>query len=157
MWMKKMLRERRVLHLLQTKTMWYSSLSSEISGPFTLGNLAKNLKRTSSEVKMHLYASDPEDCLIFNYEFTAQVEKHLAIGTVHRRRFSYQFKPRALRRMSRTCKGVEERDMTDVDEELRTWRGTRSSYQNNLFWKNPKASKPFYWKQGPIKAQWVEW
>ena len=54
----------------------------EISGPFILGKLAQNLKRTSSKVKTHLYASDPEDCLIFNYEFTAQVEKHLVIGTV---------------------------------------------------------------------------
>ena len=56
----------------------------EISGPFILGNLAQNLKRASSKVKTHLYASDPENCLIFNYEFmiTAQVEKHHMIGTV---------------------------------------------------------------------------
>ena len=47
-----------------------------------LGKLAQNLKRTSSKVKAHLYARDPEDCLIFNYEFTAQVEKHHVIGTV---------------------------------------------------------------------------
>ena len=47
-----------------------------------LGKLAQNLKRTSSKVKGHLYARDPEDCLIFNYEFTAQVEKHHVIGTV---------------------------------------------------------------------------
>ena len=51
-------------------------------GNFILGKLAQNLKRTSSKVKTHLYASDPEDCLIFNYEFTAQVEKHRVIGTV---------------------------------------------------------------------------
>ena len=56
----------------------------EISGSFILGKLAQNLKRTSSKVKTHLYAIDPEDCLTFNYEFigTAQVEKHLATGTV---------------------------------------------------------------------------
>ena len=55
----------------------------EISGPFTLGKLAQNLKRTSSKVKTPLYASDREDCLIFKiYEFTAQVEKHFVTGTV---------------------------------------------------------------------------
>ena len=37
-------------------------------------------------------------------------------GAVHRRRFSDRFKPRALRRMSRAYRGVEERHMTDVDE-----------------------------------------
>ena len=60
----------------------------EISGPFILGKLAQNLKRTSSTVKTHLYASDPEDCLIFNYEFTAQAEKHLVIGTVWKVQFT---------------------------------------------------------------------
>ena len=54
----------------------------EISGSFILGKLAQNLKRTSSKVKTHLYASDSKDCLIFSYEFTAQVEKHLVTGTV---------------------------------------------------------------------------
>ena len=54
----------------------------EISGNFILGKLAQSLNRTSSKVKTHLYASDPEDCLIFNFEFTAQVEKHHVIGTV---------------------------------------------------------------------------
>ena len=54
----------------------------EISGPFILGKLAQNLKRTSSKVKTHLYASDPEDCLTFSYELTAQVEKHLVTGTI---------------------------------------------------------------------------
>ena len=44
--------------------------------------------RTSSKVKTQLYASDPEDCLIFNYEFTAQVEKHLVTGTVWELRFT---------------------------------------------------------------------
>ena len=47
-----------------------------------LGKLAQNLKRTSSKVKAHLYARNPEDCLIFNYKFTAQVEKHHVTGTV---------------------------------------------------------------------------
>ena len=60
----------------------------EISGPFILGKLAQNLKRTSSKVKTHLYVSDPEDCLIFNYEFTAQVEKHLVTGTVWELQFT---------------------------------------------------------------------
>ena len=55
----------------------------ESSGPLILGKLAQNLKRTSSKVKTHLYASDPEHCLIFNYEFTAQVEKHLVTGMFH--------------------------------------------------------------------------
>ena len=54
----------------------------EISEHFILGKLAQNLTRTSSKVKTHLYASDPKACLTFNYEFTAQVEKHLLIGTV---------------------------------------------------------------------------
>ena len=60
----------------------------EISGPFILGKLAQNLKRTSSKVKTHLYVSDPEDCPIFNYEFTAQVEKHLVTGTVWELQFT---------------------------------------------------------------------
>ena len=60
----------------------------EISGPFILGKLAQNLKRTSSKVKTHLYASDPKDCLIFSYEFTAQVEKHLVTGTVWELQFT---------------------------------------------------------------------
>ena len=54
-----------------------------MSGPFILGKLAQNLKRTSSTVKTHLYASDPEGCLIFNY-----VEKHLVIGTVWKVQFT---------------------------------------------------------------------
>ena len=62
----------------------------EISGSFILGKLAQNLKRTSSKVKTHLYAIDPEDCLTFNYEFTgtAQVEKHLVTGTVWEMQFT---------------------------------------------------------------------
>lgn len=53
-----------------------------IGEPFILGKLSQNLKRNSSKVKTHLYASDPEDCLTFNYEFTALVERQLVIGTV---------------------------------------------------------------------------
>ena len=60
----------------------------EISGLFILRKLAQNLKRTSSKVKTHPYASDPEDCLIFNYEFTAQVEKHLVTRTVWELQFT---------------------------------------------------------------------
>ena len=83
----------------------------EISGSFILGKLAQNLRRTSSKVKTHLYAIDPEDCLTFNYEFTgtAQVETSCdwnRLGSaVHRRRFSYRFKPTTIRRMSRAYKG----------------------------------------------------
>ena len=94
----------------------------EISGPFILGKLAQNLKRTSSKVKTHLYASDPEDCLIFNYEFTAQVEKHLVIGTVWEVQFTDEdFYIDLNQELYEEClertRGVEERDMTDVDEE----------------------------------------
>ena len=32
--------------------------------------------------------SDPEDCLIFNYEFTAQVETHLVTRTVWELQFT---------------------------------------------------------------------
>ena len=93
----------------------------EISGPFILGKLAQNLKRTSSKVKTHLYASDPEDCLIFNYEFTAQVEKHLVIGTVWEVQFTDEdFHIDLNQELYEEClkrtRGVEERDMTDVDE-----------------------------------------
>ena len=93
----------------------------EISGDFILGKFAQNLKRTSSKVKTHLYASDPEDCLIFNHEFTAQVEKHHAIGTVWEVQFTeedfhidlnQQLYEECLKRTT----GIEERD-TDVDEE----------------------------------------
>ena len=95
----------------------------EISGPFILGKLAQNLKRTSSKVKTHLYASDPKDCLIFSYEFTAQVEKHLVTGTVWELQFTDEdFRTIDLNQelyeecLERT-RGVEERDMTDVNEE----------------------------------------
>ena len=90
----------------------------EISGPFILGKLAQNLKRTSSTVKTHLYASDPEDCLIFNYEFTTQVEKHLVTGTVWEVQFTDEDLNQELYEecLERT-RGIEERDMTDVDEE----------------------------------------
>ncbi|CAH3143045.1 unnamed protein product [Porites lobata] len=50
--------------------------------------IEQNLKRTSSKVKTHLYASDPDNCLIFNYEFTAEVKKHLVLGTVWEVRFT---------------------------------------------------------------------
>ena len=87
----------------------------------TLGKLAQNLERTSSKVRTHLYASDPEDCLIFDYEFTTQVEKHhvnRSGSAVHRRRLSYRFKARALRIMSRAYKrGSRKRHDSDVDEE----------------------------------------
>ena len=87
------------------------------------GKLAQNLKRTSSKVKTHLYASDTEDCLIFNYEFTThQVEKHLVIGTVWEVQFTDEdFHIDLNQELYEEClertRGVEERDMTDVDEE----------------------------------------
>ena len=94
----------------------------EISRLFILGRLAQNLKRTSSKVNTHLHTSDPEDCLIFNYEFTAQVEKHLEFGTV----WEVQFTDKAFhidlnQELYEEClectRGVEERDMTYGDEE----------------------------------------
>ena len=128
----------------------------EISGPFILWKLAQNLKRTSSKVKTHLYASDPKDCLIFSYEFTAQVEKHLVTGTVWELQFTDEgFHIDLNQELYKEClertRGVEERRTWK-----RTWRGTTSSCQNNLFRKNPKLKLPnrFYWKHGPIKAQW---
>ena len=89
---------------------------------FILGKLAQNLKRTSSKVKTHLYASDPEDCLILNYEFTAQVEKHHVIGTVWEVQFTDEdFLSDLNQELYKEClectRRVEERDMTDVDEE----------------------------------------
>ena len=52
------------------------------SGPFLSGKLAQTPKKTASKVKTYLYANDPEDCLAFNYEFTALVERRNMIGTV---------------------------------------------------------------------------
>ena len=125
----------------------------EISESFILAKLAQNLKRTSSKVKTHLYASDPEDCLIFNYEFTAQVEKHLVIGTVWEVQFTDEdFHIDLNQELYEEClertRGVEERDMTDVDEEERE-QEQDLLVRNNLFWKNPKASKPFLLKTRP--------
>ena len=90
----------------------------EISGNFILGKLAQSLKRTSSKVKTHLYASDPEDCLIFNFEFNAQVEKHHVIGIVWEVQFTDEdFHIDLNQECLELTRGVEERDMTDVDEE----------------------------------------
>ena len=92
----------------------------EISGPFILGKLAQTLNKTSSKVKTHQYANDPEDSLIFT--FTAQVEKHLVIGTVWEVQFTDEdFHIDLNQELYEEClertRGVEERDMTDVDEE----------------------------------------
>ena len=64
-----------------------------------------------------------DNILWFNYEFTAQVEKHLVIGTVWEVQFTDEdFRAIDLNQelyeecLERT-RGVEERDMTDVDEE----------------------------------------
>ena len=51
------------------------------SVPFSLGKLAQTPKKIASKVKTHLYANDPEDCLAFNYEFTALVERRNMIST----------------------------------------------------------------------------
>ena len=93
----------------------------EISGPFILGKLAQNVKRTSSKVKTHLYASDPEDYLTFNYEFTAQVDKHLVIGTVWEVQFTDEdFHIDLNQELFKEClertRRVEEREVTDVGE-----------------------------------------
>ena len=128
----------------------------EISGPFSLGKLAQNLKRTSSKVKRHLYASDPEDCLIFDYEFTAQVEKHLVIGTVWEVQFTDEdFHIDLNQELYEECleptRGVKERDMTNMDEEeLEQEQDLR--VRTNLSWKNPKASKPFLLKSRPNQS-----
>ena len=95
---------------------------TEISGPFILGKLAQNLKRTSAKVKTHQQASDPEDCLIFNYEFTAQVEKHLVTGTVWEVQFTDEdFHIDLNQELYEEClertRGVEERDVTDEGED----------------------------------------
>ena len=89
-----------------------------------LGKLAQNLKRTSSKVKAHLYASDPKDYLMIQLRVHCSGRETFCDwnsmeSAVYRRRFPYRFKPRALRRMSRAYKGrgVEERNMTYVDEE----------------------------------------
>ena len=79
----------------------------EISESFILAKLAQNLKRTSSKVKTHLYASDPEYCLIRVHRSGRETscDWNRLGSAVYRQRFSYLFKPRALRRMSRGYKG----------------------------------------------------
>lgn len=90
-----------------------------ISGPFILGKLAQNLKRTTSKVKTHLYANDPEDCLMFNYEFTPLVERQLVIGTVGEVEFTdEEFHIDLNQELYEECRertrGVQE---NDIDEE----------------------------------------
>ena len=90
-----------------------------ISGPFILGKLAQNLKRTTSKVKTHLYGNDPEDCLMFNYEFTALVERQLVIGTVGEVEFTDEdFHIDLNQELYEEClertRGVQE---NDIDEE----------------------------------------
>ena len=94
----------------------------EISGNLILGKLAQNLKRTSSKVKTHLYTSDLEDCLIFNYKFTTQVETHHVIGTIWEVQFTDEdfhidLNQQPYKECLERTRGVEEREMTDVDEE----------------------------------------
>ena len=130
----------------------------EISGPFILGKLAQNLKRTSSTVKTHLYASDPEGCLIFNY-----VEKHLVIGTVWKVQFTdedfhidlnQELYEECLELSLERTRGVEERDMTAVDdEELEEEQDPR--VRTTSSGKILKLPNRFYWNHGLIKAQWV--
>ena len=94
----------------------------EISGNFILGKLAQNLKRTLSKVKTHLYASDLEHCLIFNYKFPTQVEKHHVNGTIWEVQFTDKdFHIDLNQELYKEClehtRGLKEGDMTDVDEE----------------------------------------
>ena len=84
-------------------------------------NLEHKTLRTSSKVKTQLCASNPEDCLIFNYEFTAQEEKHLVIETIWEVQFPDEdFHIDLNQELYKEClkrtRGVAERDMTDVDE-----------------------------------------
>ena len=83
-----------------------------------MGKLAQNLKKTSSKLKTHLYASDPENCLIFNYEFIAQVEKHLVIGTIWEVQFTDEdFHINLNQKLYEEClegtRGIEEKDMNE--------------------------------------------
>ena len=101
------------------KTMWYSSLSSK-------------------NIQLRVHHSGRETSCDWN-----------RLGSVvRRRRFSFQLKPRVLQRMSWVYKRGW-RKGHDWCGWRRAWRGTRSSCQNNLFWKNPKASKPFLLKTQP--------
>ena len=75
------------------------------------------------------------------------------IGTVWEVQFTYEdFHIDLNRELYEEClertRGVEERDITDVDEEERE-QEQDLLVRNNLFWKNPKASKPFLLKTRP--------
>ena len=83
-----------------------------------MGKLAQNLKKTSSKLKTHLYASDPENCLIFNYEFIAQVEKHLVIGTSWEVQFTDEdfhinLNQKLYEEYLEGTRGIEEKDMNE--------------------------------------------
>ena len=115
--------------------------------------IEQNLKRTSSKVKTHLYASDPDNCLIFNYEFTAEVKKHLVLGTVWEVRFTDEdFHIDLNQELYEEClectRGVW-RKGHDWCGWRRTWRGTRSSCQNNLFGRIQKLPNRFLLKTRP--------
>ena len=82
------------------------------------------------------------------------------IGTVWEVQFTYEDFPFDLNRelyeecLERT-RGVEERDMTDVDEEeLEEEQDprVRTTSSGRIL----KLPNRFYWKHGLIKAQWVE-
>lgn len=52
------------------------SRDERVSGPFLLGNLAQDWKprMLTDTAKVHIYAPDPEDCLLLHYEFTGIVK-----------------------------------------------------------------------------------
>ena len=52
------------------------SHDERVSGPFLFGNLVQDWKPRSltDTAKVHMYAPDPEDCLLLHYEFTGIVK-----------------------------------------------------------------------------------
>ena len=52
------------------------SRDERVSSPFLLGNLAQDWKpgMLTDTAKVHIYAPDPEDCLLLQYEFTGIVK-----------------------------------------------------------------------------------
>ena len=57
------------------------SRDETVSGPFLLGNLAQDWKpqMLADTVTVHIYAPDPENCLLLRYEFTGTVKLHQVV------------------------------------------------------------------------------
>ena len=57
------------------------SRDERVSGPFLLGNLDQDWKprMLADTVKVHIYAPDPENCLLLRYEFTGTVKLHQVV------------------------------------------------------------------------------